>query len=544
MSGSDAKRRGGLTASGWCLLVILVFAAFLRFWGLRDNPAWYLDEGAYLDVSANLAELELRNEALQCLFVHPSLPHPPLFFILSALLIKIVGPDIIAVRFVAAFCSLATVFFLFLLGRESGSRTAGLIAAAAAACFPAAMPFSRWGFTYNLAGLLAVIVLYASMCHLNNRKGWSIWVAAIATGLALVTTYYAVGLVLFITLLVVATSRRLTAGVLLVSLVPTFLYILTMSAFGWEAFSSDFFTTFGLHTGGNAETSLLNIGEGLLNLLGSDHFFLLGFFGLILFRGGHRGWVLLALAATSLEILRQKPDTHIGLYRALFFIPFIMLGLGRFCTGLAGKAGALAAAASLRLGWGKSQEKEVSFCRTAILGIVVSALLIPAGIKSTRGALSGYSCPMGKWGNGSNEDAETAAKFINDRVKKDDYVIAPRNVYWQLDCRYTGYMQAVACDGLETTYYPKPIEPSRFAFPCGLDNAKYFILSSYFNLWEEKVAMDRGESMVYINILEGTGWAGTQPNVGHLVRRMKENRWIPIHKAGEYVIFENPEKLK
>ena len=144
------------------LLLIIVLAAFLRFY-LLDSQSFWNDEGN----SARIAERSLQKitEAAAGDI------HPPLYYYLLHFWRGVFGSSEIALRSLSAVLGVLLVGLTYLIGRKAFSVGVGLLAAFVAAVNPFQVYYSQEARMYML---LAVIGAAATFCLLRLLEDWSI----------------------------------------------------------------------------------------------------------------------------------------------------------------------------------------------------------------------------------------------------------------------------------------------------------------------------------------------------------------------------------
>jgi hypothetical protein len=117
------------------------------------------------------------------------------------------------------------------------------------------------------------------------------------------------------------------------------------------------------------------------------------------------------------------------------------------------------------------------------------------------------------------EDTGALIAFLNESIEHDDIVLASPQIGWALDARVADFQQSVAYVGGDTIHFPNNVPRDRFLYDISLDNADYVVMD---DLWRD--------------------WA-----VKHIeaVKDMTETieTWPVIYEAGEYQVYENPERL-
>ncbi|HEU5368512.1 MAG TPA: glycosyltransferase family 39 protein, partial [Ktedonobacterales bacterium] len=114
----EASARRKQRIQRWGLLgvaaAVLLLAVALHVIHLSQTPGWDSDEGYNLDIAWNLLHGRLRMFALTSAFVQ----HPPLFYLMLALAIRLFGYSMLTLRALAVAYSLLTTLALLTLGRR------------------------------------------------------------------------------------------------------------------------------------------------------------------------------------------------------------------------------------------------------------------------------------------------------------------------------------------------------------------------------------------------------------------------------------------
>jgi mannosyltransferase len=146
----------------WLLLVlILLLALFLRVYRLDGQSLW-ADEG-------NSAALAGRTLAT---ITHDAARdiHPPLYYYLLHLWVRLWGHSEIALRSLSALAGTLLVFATFLLGRELFSRWVACLAALLAAVSPFQVYYSQEARMYVLVALWSAL---AMLCFVRWLRSWT-----------------------------------------------------------------------------------------------------------------------------------------------------------------------------------------------------------------------------------------------------------------------------------------------------------------------------------------------------------------------------------
>src|SRR5262249_12152552 len=157
---------------------ILLLSVVLHTIHLSQTPGWDGDEGYNLDIAWNLLHGRLRMFAVTSAFVQ----HPPLFYLILGLAIRLFGYSMLTLRLLAVFYSLLTTLALLTLGRRMFGPGPALWGALAFTIAPLALDNTRWGYTYSQLMLLAFLGVYACWRYLETRSyRWLLVAAALST---------------------------------------------------------------------------------------------------------------------------------------------------------------------------------------------------------------------------------------------------------------------------------------------------------------------------------------------------------------------------
>jgi len=109
------------------LIILLVFSSFFLFWQLGRNHLIEWDEGIYALVAKNILRT---GDWLTFTWQHgfPWFEKPPLYFWLTALLVKILGTTSLAPRIWSALFGLGSIITTYLLGKKMFGEKVGLVA--------------------------------------------------------------------------------------------------------------------------------------------------------------------------------------------------------------------------------------------------------------------------------------------------------------------------------------------------------------------------------------------------------------------------------
>ncbi|MFQ5812678.1 MAG: glycosyltransferase family 39 protein [Anaerolineae bacterium] len=133
------------------LLLILVLAAFLRFYRLDGQSLW-ADEGNSVSLSGRSLDLITAGAAHDI--------HPPLYYYLLHFWVRVFGSSEFAVRALSALLGTALVYLTYLLGRRLSNYWLGLVAAFLSAISPFQVYYSQEARMYILLAALSALSIY------------------------------------------------------------------------------------------------------------------------------------------------------------------------------------------------------------------------------------------------------------------------------------------------------------------------------------------------------------------------------------------------
>ncbi|HMN60158.1 MAG TPA: glycosyltransferase family 39 protein, partial [Anaerolinea sp.] len=174
------------------LLAILAVAAFLRIYQNGVTPGWYNDEGTVINIANNLNQGRLEYLGIEGSLLIAA--RQPLFVYLLALIFRIFGSDIQILRNTVAILGVINTALIFLSLRKYGQWIA-ILCALAFALFPKAILYARFGFSYNLVALLALLCFWSADHYLDTGERRYIIFASLSIGLGVISEVAAVALI-------------------------------------------------------------------------------------------------------------------------------------------------------------------------------------------------------------------------------------------------------------------------------------------------------------------------------------------------------------
>jgi len=167
----------------FCLLLILVLAAYLRFSGLLDTKVVQLHhEEARIALGAATV---LEKHTL--IINYDSDYEPPLSVYFPIPFIALFGRAPYVVKLASVVFSLLAVFMTYLFGREYFSKRVGLVAALFIAVLPFAVKYGRIGHEHCFLPLFTASVLFMYARFIKTGKALPLYAGAFIMGLGIST---------------------------------------------------------------------------------------------------------------------------------------------------------------------------------------------------------------------------------------------------------------------------------------------------------------------------------------------------------------------
>lgn len=480
-----------MTRSRWLeptlLLLIVILAAALRLWRVAETPGWFTDEGTHLEIARHLA-----NGRIQYLSVTQSVllfARLPLFEWLLAGTVRLFGLGMETLRGVTAVLGTASVVLLYALLRDvSKDRWLALTAALLLAVFPAAVVYSRFGFSYNLLVPLVLTAVWGLYRYGAGQKSGLAWAAA-AIGLALITDLWALSL-LPILLIVVAWRRwRDLAWALPLALLPLGVYtavsLLTVPAafwFDWQFTLSR--VTLPL------PAQLQNLALNAVTLLSQSGWLTLGIAGLFALKPAKLqtlAWLFLLLP--FLVIGRTAALYSLSFYYTIPLLPWAAVG----------------SAALLRYG-----RPRWAVWLLAIFLLGSSTWLLGSQVQGRlETAVDPFLLPAA--------DAEAAAAYLNAHLQPDDLTILSPTLAWLVNGRVADFQLAASAMGEQPPHIPANLPAERQLFTADYRQARYVVIDPLWHSWAT------------FNV---PGAATIMADVAH---------WPLVFESGSTQVYENPD---
>lgn len=499
-----------------CLTLILLLQSLFLFSNISDMPRWYWDDGINMEIAWNLANGEMRLYSL----TYPFMPHPPLFFIVLAALLKIFGNELVVLRCLTAALSLATTVVVYFTGKKLSGGKLGLTAAFLYAIYPDNIYWSRIGFVNSMLMFLGLLALYF---FLSGRR----MLSCFTVSLALITQFMGVGLFfsVLLALYLRGGGKEVVKGFIVCISLPALTYILVYMSpvrdalffdltYALARFADKILVYAGMSVLALAgyfllrkcrrETELLlrRVSDAVKGAIVQDIKFMCGERANLILR--HKPftilvllnffWATRTLVPLSDEILFSAFDGAffgyywIGVFGILlltekvvsiFFIPLliIILGFGRtdhmilplypfFSLGLASLIPKMRMYLTDMSGKYRNQ--------------IASAIIIYAVIYYPFAVLLVQDLNSFVYGKGvEREDTqgmEDIVSFLDANTKPSDIVLATSHICRLIKARGAETFQGLIAEGKNISYYGRLLPRDRFLFNSSYRNAKYVVL--------------------------------------------------------------------
>lgn len=151
MTMSVSSSRRGIQPATVLLWIILALATFLRFFRIGSQSLWADEGNSVVMAHRSLAEITVAAAADI---------HPPLYYWLLSLWVRIFGDSEIALRALSAVWGILTVWLVYQVGSRLVDRRTGLVAALFAAINPFLIYYSQEVRMYAQVTALAALLFY------------------------------------------------------------------------------------------------------------------------------------------------------------------------------------------------------------------------------------------------------------------------------------------------------------------------------------------------------------------------------------------------
>jgi len=458
--------------SGWLepalLLLIVALAAYLRLWRVAETPGWFSDEGTHLEIARHL--LDGRIQYLSVTQSTLLFARLPLFEWLLAGAARLFGLGMGTLRGVTAVLGTLSIALLYAMLRDiSKDRWLALTAALLLAVFPAAVVYSRFGFSYNLLVPLLLVALWGLNHYMNGSRIGLVW-AASAIGLALITDLWAISL-LPVLVLIVAWQRwqDLWWGVL-IALLPLGVFTAVSLLTVPDAFLFDWqFTLSRVRL--PLTVQLQNLLVNGITLLSQSGWLAVGVVGIFAIKPVRlQKLVWLFLLVPFVIIGRTAALYNLSFYYTIPLLPWLALG-------------GVALVQQGTMGFAPGQGGVTAGKRW---GILLLATLLMGGsswllAKQVNGRMETAVDPFLIEANAAQETAE----FLNAHLQPDDLIIASPALAWMINGQVADFQLAALASGYETPHIPADLPAERQLFTADYRQARFVVIDQLWHNWAQ-----------------------------------------------------------
>jgi len=488
------------------LLVILSISLTFRIWNLETIPHWYWDEGVNMNIAWNLANGKMQWFCIRYAFV----PHPPLFFIIAGIALKLFGNELLVLRGLTALYGVLTTLILYFVGRDLFDRRMGLLTSLLYAVYPTAIYFNRMAFANNQVMFFSVLTMYFLIRYLKEKRWIWFYLLSISAGLSVITEIMGFGVLFSIIVLFWVYDRGNVPKVSLISVSFFAIFVGSMLLITPDAFIHDI-----LHSSGrfsfpvafSAIAVILFIVfkpsclEGVYKKIlyiyspifgeiekNAPLFYILASLILIIFPPSDElfviGFDFYWFGLVGFYLMKNQKARNIAL--TFFLASFlILLGLNRadhmlipiyplLCIGLAVLLSSVFDLSQIHL------SRKIKN-RVKIFFISMLLMLYPVGII----LYYDFDAFINK-NLLFEEDLEmrrAAADFINSNVSERDVVLADSHLTRMINCKSSVLIQSAAFEGRAIAYMPSNLSKDRFLFNCSYRNAKFIVTVKGIREW-------------------------------------------------------------
>jgi len=471
------------------LLLILAAAAFLRIYHNDLTPGWYNDEGTVINIANNINQ-----GRLEYLGIGGSLlisARQPLFVYLLALIFRIFGSDILILRNTVAILGVLNTALIFFSLRKYGQWTA-ILCALAYALFPKAIFYARFGFSYNLVALFAILCFWSADHYLDTGKRRFIILSSLAIGLGVISEVAAVAFLPVMIVIACWKRWRNLFFALPLMLLPEVIYSLGMLLVSPQPYLYDLNFLLSRTSSEPLPVQLLRvlIDSGIIY---QDLLFLAGVFGILIVPiPALKKRLALFLFIPFLIITRSNTIAQLGWYYLIPLFPFFAIGLGLLANHFLqatihfskyilatilsrfGRLGTQPLAVISRASW------NMAFVILLMITPVIMSLIITIQRMEQGNDDSGLTTT-----SLDTAQARSTVEYINGHSTANDIILASPAIAWALKGNVTDYQISLAFQGGKTPHFPRDIHKDRFLFNPTYTHATYIVVDNIWNNWAE-----------------------------------------------------------
>jgi len=492
------------------LLSIIALASYLRLNNIETNPGWYTDETTHVIIAQNLLDGRVQYLAVTDSFL--LFARLPLFQYTLAATMALLGEGLLSLRILTGGLGIVTVGLVYALVRQiTHERWLALAAAFSLAVYPTAIIYSRVGFSYALLTPLILIAVWGLANYTLHRSRIGLAVAALATGLGLISDLMIGTMIPVIGLTVLVTNWRDLFWSMPLCALPFGGYTGYMLLTRPEIFLFDLQFTVSRLSTMTLDEQIQNVIDNYEIVLTENLWITLGLIGLFLIRQPHlRALSLLAFLLPVGMLARTVALYHLSFYYLIPLLPIPMIGVGALLV--YGSQRLHASVMTLPL-----PQRPIKWALGTMLAIMIIWMPVAAITNRTWNETeTGFETDIDAFLI-NPADGNAIADFINARVTEDNIVIGSVPFLWDLDAQVTDYQPQAAWAGMETVHIPADLPRERYAFDPSFDQAKFIIVDNLWRFWGE----------VHVDGVLEMSWE-------------LQNSWELVFEAGDIQVYQNP----
>jgi len=475
----------------------MIVASYVRLHHVSWNPAWYTDEGTHIEIAKNL--MEGNNQYLGITDSYLIAARLPLFEHLLALWFRFTGIGMFQLRLLTVFMALITTAVLYrlvLIVTQNVNLTVGAVSLFT--IYPQAVIYSRFGFSYNLLGLLIVAALWFLFRYFRHRDWQSVLVASLLIGLGTITDFIALSFIPVILFISFMKCRQHLILSLATLALPFAVYTTIEMLAHPNIFVHDLSYTLSRAGGISISQQLDNIMINIRVLATESRWVPIGFTGLFFVNSRTHRWILVAVVVLPILISGRT----VALYNlsAYYMIPFLPF----FCVGIV----ALLYYVVSRLPLNYQVASKIFL-------LCIGMIMVPTYMQLIHSVNTSFTVGIEHFLIKESE-AIQVRNFTIDYAKENDLIITSPTLAWMFNTHVTDFQIASLTEN-DSVHFPQSIYPSRFAYDICYTTAKFAIVD---NLWRD--------------------WGAVHmPNVSDMLEAIRQ--WDLIFETESIQVYENPQ---
>jgi hypothetical protein len=208
------------------LFFLVALGALLRFYQLSFFDLWY-DE-VYSVIHADNLAYFLR------VLVHRY--QPPLYYMILHLWINLFGDGEFAIRFLSSFFGVASIPFVFIIGKRFYNDYVGLISALVFTICPFHIWYAQEARMYSLSVFFSLVMVFMFLKSVDLKRGFAWWFLIVVVSVINVYLNYFTVLLLLPTIIFIAGRKKVSFSRLIFILSLIILFLLPLVVLFYKQF--------------------------------------------------------------------------------------------------------------------------------------------------------------------------------------------------------------------------------------------------------------------------------------------------------------------